>query len=271
MDPHARSRSLDGPRPQGHSGWIVPDWPLPAGVQAVCTTREGGVSAGPYASLNLGDHVGDAAAAVAANRRIFAAAIRSRPVFMEQVHGTQVARLSPASRDGLQADACVTSDAGVACTIMVADCLPVLLATADGKAIGAAHAGWRGLAGAAGQGVIETACQALWGSGGGPADTLAWLGPCIGPQAFEVGPEVKAAFEATDPGCAALFAPHGSGKWLANLPGLARRRLLALDVDRIHGNDGGTAWCTVADPSRFFSHRRDRGISGRLAAAVWRV
>ena len=253
------------------AGWIVPDWPLPAGVHAVCTTREGGMSAGPYASLNLGDHVGDAAEAVVANRRIFAAALQARPVFMQQVHGSGVAHLSSATPDGVQADACVATDAGVACTIMVADCLPVLFATADGKAVAAAHAGWRGLAGSGGEGVLEAACRALWtASGAGATDTLAWLGPCIGPRAFEVGPEVKAAFEATDPGCGPLFAPRGSGKWLADLPGLARRRLHALGVERIHGNDGGTAWCTVANPSRFFSHRRDRGVSGRFAAAIWR-
>ena len=240
-------------------------------MQAVCTTREGGVSEGPYASLNLGDHVGDAAAAVSANRRIFAAALQARPVFMRQVHGRQVAQLSSVTIDGVEADACVTTERGIACTIMVADCLPVLFATADGKAVAAAHAGWRGLAGTAGEGVLEAACRALWAaSGAGAADTLAWLGPCIGPQAFEVGPEVKAAFEATDPGSAALFTPHGSGKWLGNLPGLARRRLQALGLERIHGNDGSTAWCTVAGPSRFFSHRRDRGVSGRFAAAIWR-
>lgn len=256
---------------QPAAGWIVPDWPLPPGVHALCTTREGGVSEGSYASLNLGDHVGDAAAAVAANRRIFAGALQARPVFMQQVHGSVAAPLSSATPDGVEADACVTTEAGIGCTIMVADCLPVLFATADGKAVAAAHAGWRGLAGLAGQGVLEAACRALWAAGGArAADTLAWLGPCIGPQAFEVGPEVKAAFEATDPGCGPLFAPHGSGKWLADLPGLARRRLRSLGVERIHGNDGGTAWCTVANPSRFFSHRRDRGISGRFAAAIWR-
>jgi len=252
-------------------GWIVPDWPLPAGVHALCTTRDGGVSEGPYASLNLGDHVGDAAAAVSANRGIFAAALRARPVFMQQVHGSRVAHLSSATADGVQADACVATEAGLACTIMVADCLPVLFATADGKAVAAAHAGWRGLAGSAGEGVLEAACRALWAArGAGAAETMAWLGPCIGPQAFEVGPEVKAAFEASDPGCAALFMPHGNGKWLADLPGLARRRLRALAVERIHGNDGGTGWCTVNGPSQFFSHRRDRGISGRFAAAIWR-
>lgn len=256
---------------QPAAGWIVPDWPLPPGVHAMCTTRKGGVSEGPYASLNLGDHVGDADAAVAANRRIFTAAIQARPVFMQQVHGSEVAALSPATRDGVQADACVTTGAAVACTIMVADCLPVLFTTVDGKAVGAAHAGWRGLAGTAGEGVLDAACRALWAAGGvGATQTLAWLGPCIGPQAFEVGSEVKAAFEATDAGSAALFTPHGGGKWLADLPGLARRRLQALGVQRIHGNDGSTAWCTVADPSRFFSHRRDRGISGRFAAAIWR-
>lgn len=253
------------------AGWIVPEWPVPAGVHAVCTTRDGGVSAGPYASLNLGDHVGDAAEAVTANRRIFAAALQARPVFMQQVHGSRVAHLSAATPDGVQSDACVTTDAGIACTIMIADCLPVLFATADGKAVAAAHAGWRGLAGSAGEGVLEAACRELWAaSGAGAAETLAWLGPCIGPQAFEVGPEVKAAFEATDPDCSTLFMPHGNGKWLADLQGLARRRLHALGVERVHGNDGTSSWCTVSGPSRFFSHRRDCGISGRFAAAIWR-
>jgi len=251
--------------------WIVPHWPVPPNVHAVCTTRAGGVSEGPYASLNLGDHVGDDAAAVAQNRRVFAAALDARPVFMRQVHGTRVAGLDAATPDGVEADACVATMPSVACTIMVADCLPVLLATSDGAAVGAAHAGWRGLAGMQGEGVLEAACRALWTAGAGsPAETIAWLGPCIGPEAFEVGAGVKAAFEAADADAAALFRAHGNGKWLADLAGLARQRLAALGVMRVFGNDGGTGWCTVANPTRFFSHRRDRGISGRFAAAIWR-
>jgi polyphenol oxidase len=249
---------------------LAPDWPAPARVRALCTTRSGGVSAAPFDSLNLGDHVGDDPHAVGANRQVLAGTIAARPVFMRQVHGRGVARLTSRTPDGIEADACFTTEPGVACTIMVADCLPVLFAVADGSAVGAAHAGWRGLAGAHGAGVLEAACEALWqASGARPADTVAWLGPCIGPEVFEVGPEVKAAFEAADLGAGALFRPHDGGKWLADLPGLARRRLRALGVTAIHGNDGGRAWCTVANASRFFSHRRDRGASGRFAAAVW--
>lgn len=254
------------------AGWIVPDWPVPANVRAACSTREGGVSAGPFATFNLGDHVGDDIASVHENRRRFAAATQARPVFLRQVHGSGVAELNSRTPDGSEADACFTDAAGVACTIMVADCLPVLFATADGRLVGAAHAGWRGLAGSQGKGVLEAACGALCGDGQArPADIVAWLGPCIGPDAFEVGAEVKAAFEAHDSGAAALFRAGREGKWLADLPGLARRRLQALGLRSIHGNDGSTGWCTVANPSRFFSHRRDRGTSGRFAAAVWRA
>jgi len=167
----------------------------------------------------------------------------------------------------------------------VADCLPVLLCESQGgraTRVGAAHAGWRGLAGEGGEGVLEALMARF-----DPRHTVAWLGPCIGPQAFEVGPEVRAAFLAADAGCASLFRPVSlsqaegpvdqaggasasgtAGKYLADLPGLARRRLATLGVARVHGNDGSTAWCTFANPSRFFSHRRDR-VSGRLAASVW--
>ena len=249
---------------------LAPDWPAPARVRALCTTRLGGVSQAPFDSLNLGDHVGDDPIAVVTNRRLLADAMGARPVFMRQVHGRGVAGLALQTPDGIEADACFTTEPGVACTIMVADCLPVLFATTDGSVVGAAHAGWRGLAGERDAGVLETACRALWDQGGArAADTIAWLGPCIGPAAFEVGPEVKAAFEAADRGAGALFRSRGEGKWLANLPGLARRRLQALGVTSIHGNDGGDAWCTVTNASRFFSHRRDRGASGRFAAAVW--
>ena len=250
-----------------HPDWIVPDWPTPPNVRAVCTTRVGGASAGPYDSLNLADHVGDDPSAVATNRRIFADTAGARPVFLNQVHGTDVEWLGADMADGTEADGCLTSERGLACTIMVADCLPVLFATKRGGAVAAAHAGWRGLAGRSGHGVLEALATAL-SIGAGDDEVIAWLGPCIGPDAFEVGPEVKAAFEAHDPPAAALFQPHGDGKWLADLAGLARRRLEALGVTRVYGNDGSRAWCTVSNPSRFFSHRRDR-VSGRFAASIW--
>lgn len=255
------------------AGFLLPDWPVPARVSALCSTREGGVSAAPYDSLNLGDHVGDDGAAVAENRRRFAEALDARPVFLKQVHGVQAVELSNDSADGLEADACWTRERGVACTIMVADCLPVLFADRAGTCVAAAHCGWRGLAGEGGRGVLETLWDAWWPQvandpKAGADLTLAWLGPCIGPTAFEVGDEVKAAFEGTGPHAARHFVPAAPGKWLANLPGLARDRLQALGVRSLHGNDGGTGWCTVSDPSRFFSHRRDR-VSGRLATAAW--
>ncbi len=251
------------------AGWITPEWPVPATVRAVCATREGGVSAPPYDSLNLGDHVADLVDSVATNRKIFSAAIQARPVFLSQVHGCQVVRLDARSADGTEADGCITTTPGIACTIMVADCLPVLFTNVQGSVIGCAHGGWRGLAGTGGAGVLEAVCAALSReSRAPPAALLAWLGPCIGPEVFEVGGEVKAAFEAGDPQASALFRPHGRDKWLADLPGLARQRLRALGLTRVYGNDGGRQWCTVANPSRFFSHRRDR-VSGRFAGAIW--
>jgi YfiH family protein len=249
--------------------WITPDWPAPAGVRAVCTTRSGGVSTGAYESLNLGDHVGDQPGNVAANRKLFAEGIAAHPVFLNQVHGQHVVEIDRNATDGIQADACVSRTSAVACTIMVADCLPVLFSMRDGSAVAAAHAGWRGLAGEGGAGVLESAVAALLSESTQSADqVLAWLGPCIGPEEFEVGAEVKAAFEAHDTRCATLFKPHAPGKWLADLPGLARLRLAALGIAQIHGNDGGREWCTVSNPSRFFSHRRDR-LSGRFAAGIW--
>ena len=249
--------------------WIVPDWPAPASVRAVCSTRHGGVSLPPYDSLNLGDHVGDDAAAVARNRSVLQAEIGTRPVFLQQVHGSAVARLDARTPDGTQADGCVATQPGVACTIMVADCLPVLFADGAGRAVAAAHAGWRGLAG----GVLEATARSLWdATGQAPHDaartTIAWLGPCIGPSAFEVGDEVRQAFCAQGPSAAAMFQPHAPGKWLADLQGLARLRLSSLGISAVHGNDGSDAWCSVRSASSFFSHRRDR-VSGRFAACVW--
>ena len=242
--------------------WLQPEWPAPAGVRAVCTTRAGGVSQGAWRGLNLGDHVGDDPAHVAANRAQLRAAIDAQAVFLRQVHGADVLALQPGTPDGAVADACTTTHAGLACTMMVADCLPVLFTDAQGRRVAAAHAGWRGLA----AGVLERSVDSF-----GEARPIAWLGPCIGPQAFEVGDEVKAAFEASSAEAGQCFRPTGApGKWWADLPALARQRLRSAGVTGIYGNDGSEAWCTVRNPLRFFSHRRD-GVSGRFAAAIWRV
>ena len=269
--------------------WLVPDWPAPAGVQALCTTRAGGVSQGPYASMNLGTHVGDDPQAVQTNRARLQAALGqstpgARPVFLSQVHGTGVAALTASTPDNTEADTCVATDAGVVCTIMVADCLPILIAHRELKIIGAAHAGWRGLAGQQGVGVVERLwqayCRLVEQQQATPhaaiaAATQVWLGPCIGPQAFEVGEEVVRAFTQAKAQAEACFLPGAApGKWQADLAALARQRWQALGIDAIYGNDSSTGWCTVANPSRFFSHRRDSGIfgsTGRMAAAIVRT
>jgi len=255
--------------------WLQPHWPAPPRVRALCTTRNGGTSSGAYDSLNLGEHVGDAPAAVADNRATLAKALGVRPVFLSQVHGDEVAALTPSSPDGQVADAAITRQTGVACTVMVADCLPVLLTDRQGRRVAAAHAGWRGLAGAGGYGVLESTYKAfrapaIDGIGVVAIEIIAWLGPCIGPQAFEVGDEVRQAFVAHNPAAADMFAAGAPGKWWANLAGLARQRLAALGVQQVFGNDGSPAWCTVSQSSRFFSHRRDR-VSGRMAACIWLV
>ena len=274
--------------PMLNADWLVPDWPAPPGVHAVFTTRAGGVSSAPWDTMNLGDHVGDVPAQVAANRARLSAAVGAHAVFLKQVHGSDVRVLDPRTPDGRVADACVTQDAGVACTIMVADCLPVLLATACGTVVGAAHAGWRGLAGTAPgplTGVLEAVYESFTALAsenidGIATDLVAWLGPCIGPDAFEVGVEVKAAFEAMDTAAASCFKAARPGKFMADLPALARLRLRALGITAIYGNDSSTVWCTASNPSRFFSHRRDAGPSlnggngffttGRMAACIWK-
>lgn len=250
--------------------WLVPDWPVPPHVLALCTTRAGGVSRGPYESLNLGGAVGDAPADVAANRARLQQAMSARPVFLHQMHGSNVLVLDAHTPDAGAADACTTTERHVACTVMAADCLPVLLTDEAGTRVAAAHAGWRGLAG----GVLDRTLDrfmplAPTGRAQSAIKTIAWLGPCIGPRAFEVGAEVKAAFEAQASEAEDCFRPAASpGKWWADLPGLARQRLRALGVAHIHGNDSSDAWCTVLNPSRFFSYRRD-GVSGRMAACIW--
>jgi len=242
---------------------------LPVEVGGLMSTRLGGVSIPPFDSLNLrpaalrGDAV-DQPAAIHENQRRFAAWLGgAQPVYLNQVHGTRVVRLARSdllpSAGFPEADASVTSEPGIACTVLVADCLPVLLAAPHGRAVGAAHAGWRGLS----AGVVEASLLALCeASGCDPAEVSAWLGACIGPAAFEVGDDVREAFGS---GGACAFRPGvRPGKWWADLPALARQRLSAAGVRRITGG----AWCTHGDPSRFYSFRRDK-VTGRHAAAVW--
>lgn len=248
---------------------LRPHWPALPGVFAGMSLRAGGVSVGPWTSLNLGGAVGDDAAAVAENRARFAAALGARPVWLQQVHGARVVRLHGGAADAAlpPADAAWTSHPGVACAVLVADCLPVLMALRDGSAVAAAHAGWRGLA----AGVLEATVQALCaGTGAAPRDIVAWLGPCIGPRQFEVGADVLAAFgQAPAASEAALFVGRlrfdGSPRWLAHLPRLARQRLQGAGVALV--SEAGA--CTVEDVSSFFSFRRD-GVTGRHAAAIWR-
>ena len=226
--------------------------------------RSGGVSAPPFDSLNLGDHVGDDPQAVAHNRALFVRALGVRPVWLHQVHGAHVVDAS-AHTDGPPptADASWTSESGIACVIGVADCLPVLLAACNGGAVGAAHAGWRGLA----AGVVEAALAAVCRAAScGPSDVEVWLGPAIGPDHFEVGEDVLEAFEGGPHfrACPPGVHPDGRPRWLADLPGLARQRLQSAGVRRI----AEAGLCTVRHPERCFSYRRDRQ-TGRMAAAVW--
>jgi polyphenol oxidase len=256
---------------------LQPNWPVPTNVRSACSLRAGGVSAALYDSLNLGDHVGDEPLAVARNRATYAQALQAKPAYLKQVHGFEVVTLNAGTVDGTVADACITTEKGLACTIMVADCLPVLFCNRAGTVVGAAHAGWRGLCGEAGVGVLEKIHQSFMQFPDADTQKLAtnliasellvWLGPCIGPAAFEVGAEVRAAFVAADSQAGVCFKSHGEKYW-ADLPALARQRLAKLGITQIYGNDGTAQWCTVSNPSRFFSHRRDR-ISGRFAASVW--
>jgi YfiH family protein len=238
--------------------WITPDWPAPAGVHAVCTTRHGGVSQGPYASMNPADHVGDTATAVGANRQRLARVLDlpAAPVWLQQVHGTTVidATDAPAAP---QADAAFSCRPDVVCAVLTADCLPLLLCNRAGTVVAAAHAGWRGLA----AGVVEQSVAALDVA---PVQLLAWLGPAIGPAAYTVGEEVREAFIRHDPRAAAAFAPAPGGGWLADLYRLARQRLAACGIDAVFG--GGR--CTFTEAQDFFSYRRD-GVTGRMATLIW--
>jgi len=242
---------------------IAPDWPAPPAVRAAFTLRMGGVSAAPFDSLNVGAHVGDAGAAVTENRRRVRAQLRlpAEPLWLEQVHGIEVADLDAASGRAsaphLTADAAIARRAGSVCAMQVADCMPVLFAARDGSAVAAAHAGWRGLA----AGVLEATLARLAVA---PSGLIAWLGPAIGPAHFEVGGEVRAAFLAHDAAAAAAFTANTRGRWQCDLNALARRRLSAAGVTAVFG--GG--WCTYSDPLRFFSYRR-AGRCGRMAALIW--
>jgi YfiH family protein len=255
------------------SDWLVPDWPAPPGVRAICTTRNGGYSTPPYDSLNLGSHVGDEEASVARNRRVLQVAVGAQPVFMNQVHGTDVVVLDAQSPECPVADGAVTTSRGPACTVMVADCLAVLVCDRGGTTVAAAHAGWRGLAGSNGNGILEEVCKQFMvlsrvSHESIATELIAWLGPCIGPSAFEVGPDVRDAFVGHNPTAAQCFQPTARDRWLADLPGLARQRLYALGITQVFGNDGTAPWCTATNSLRFFSHRRDR-ISGRQGACIW--
>ncbi|MBZ4192986.1 MAG: peptidoglycan editing factor PgeF [Candidatus Contendobacter sp.] len=237
---------------------IIPDWPAPATVRAVSTIRLGGVSRSPYADLNLAGHVGDQPEYVVENRRRLAVAARlpTEPAWLEQVHGTVVVAAETV-HSPIAADAAWTCQVGQPCVVMTADCLPVLLCDRSGTVVAAVHAGWRGLAG----GVVAAAVRPL---GKPPAELLAWLGPAIGPDAFEVGEEVRAAFLALDAGNTANFRPSPAGRWRANLYGLARRQLQRLGVNGIYGGD----CCTFSEPARFFSYRREHS-TGRMASLIW--
>lgn len=238
-----------------HPEWIVPDWPVARRVRALITTRAGGVSSGAFASLNLGERAGDDARHVARNRAILRGFLPAEPKWLRQVHGVVAIDADQATTD-TEADGAVARVSGTVCVVLTADCLPVLLADRDGKAVGIAHAGWRGLAG----GIVENVARRM----GIPAKALvAYIGPGIGARRYEVGEDVRSAFVETDPDADRAFAPLRSGKYLADLYELARRRLRSAGVTEIHG--GG--FCTASE-ERFFSYRRDR-ITGRMASLVW--
>ena len=237
--------------------WIAPDWPAPANVRALITTRNGGVSQGLFTSLNLGSCTRDDPAAVTANRAYLRRLLPQEPKWLAQVHGATVIEA-----DGLasppEADASVARRPGTVCAITIADCVPVLLTDRRGTLVAAAHAGWRGVV----SGVLESTVRTL---NVASAELLAYMGPGIGPQTFEVGADVRDAFLVRDPDAAAAFVPCAPGKWLADLYALARQALRRAGVTQVYG--GG--FCTVSDDRRFFSHRRDK-TTGRMAALIWR-
>lgn len=237
---------------------LTPDWPAPGNIRAVMTTRLGGVSKPPYESLNLGEHVGDDPQSVEKNRNLLiaCAGIPGAPFWLNQVHGTRVLDCAVSGQDRT-ADAVLADQPGQVCVVMTADCLPVLLCNSTGTQVAAVHAGWRGLV----DGVVEVTLSRFKD----PADKiLAWLGPAIGPDAFEVGPEVRERFIQAEPQSAGAFVPGRPGHWLADIYQLARIRLERAGVGFIGGGD----YCTVTDHKRFFSYRRD-GVTGRMASLIW--
>lgn len=245
-----------------HPDWIVPDWQAPARVRAFVTTRAGGVSAGPYQGLNLGRSTGDDPERIEQNRCVLRQAVPAEPRWLRQVHGAVVVDAAQVSAP-VEADASFTAEPGVVCVVSVADCLPVFLADERGCAVAVAHAGWRGLA----AGVLQAAVRSLRARLADPgAPILAWLGPGIGPTHFEVGADVLDAMEASIPRARDAFVPIAGGKFLADLPALARQALAQAGVSDVRG---GTL-CTYSDPARFYSFRRDR-ITGRHAALIWLV
>ncbi|WP_442919858.1 peptidoglycan editing factor PgeF [Methylobacillus sp.] len=235
---------------------IIPDWPAPANVRALQTTRAGGISKPPYDSLNLGMHVGDAPLDVAANRQRLNRYVPTEPVWLNQVHGIEVVDASTASCVP-DADAAFARTRHTICAVMTADCLPILLCDQAGTIVAAVHAGWRSLL----DGVIETTVQAMNKPGN---ELLAWLGPAIGPDAFEVGDEVRAAFIERDAKAEQAFKPAVSGKWFGDIFLLGRQRLSNTGVTAVYG--GGL--CTYHDAKRFFSFRRDE-VTGRMASLIW--
>ncbi len=251
-------------RPQ----FLLPDWPAPPGVRVLSTTRQGGGSAAPWESLNLGQHVGDVPEAVSANRRRVreAGGLPAEPHWLRQVHGIAVCDLD-AAEPPVEADAAVSATPGRVCAVMTADCLPVVLASTDGAVVGVAHAGWRGLA----LGVVEATLEAMRGKAPG-APLQAWLAPAIGAAHFEVGDEVREAFQRFDAAAGQAFTRNARGRWLCDLPRLARQRLRRAGVEQVSG--GGH--CTYAEADCFYSHRRDvqhRGLpaTGRMATFIWRT
>nr|NMN92467.1 hypothetical protein [Brenneria salicis ATCC 15712 = DSM 30166]RBP59341.1 hypothetical protein DES54_1402 [Brenneria salicis ATCC 15712 = DSM 30166] len=239
---------------------IYPDWPVPENVRACSTTRFGGISLPPYDALNLGNHVGDDCEKVMRNRQLLVdeAALPSAPHWLEQVHGTQVIRIGDTPPLAVRGDAAYTDHKDQVCAVMTADCLPVLFCSIAGNEVAAVHAGWRGLS----EGVLE---ETLSGFQAEPSRIMAWLGPAIGPDAFEIGPEVRDAFIQRDALAVSAFKPHGE-KFYADIYQLARQRLQACGMTRIFGGN----FCTVSEPQKFFSYRRD-GVTGRMVSLIWLI
>ena len=245
------------------SDFIIPDWPAPANVHSLQTTRHGGVSVGPYASLNLGSHVQDEPLHVAHNRQLMSQFVPSEPVWLNQVHGIQV--VDAGNTDCVpDADASFTTRHNTVCVTMTADCLPILLCDTAGTVVASIHAGWRSLC----DGVVEaTVAKILISNAAVASDLMAWLGPAIGPTAFEVGNEVKAQFMAEDAQAESAFQLQANDKWLGNIYSLATQRLNKLGVSQIYGGQQ-EQFCTVTDNARFFSFRRDN-VTGRMATLIW--